>query len=592
MPITLMRLTKRILPALVAASAVLGSCYDLEVTAVQPTTSFTREQVLEKPELIELVVAGLFINFWGGATYPQPWIQLSLYGEEITTSANSSPNFNRGATQPIILWEFAQEPRVQFDNSTTGASLFARDPWSNFYEANAAATDMPRLIKANHLVIKDPQTGADNTQRVLTFAKWLQGLSHIHLAMLFDSAAVISEEVDLAKVPSLPFQPYTVVRDSGIKWLEDAIAMAKQRSFIFPLNDDLWVYNTAVSNDELAAIAHSYIARAMVYSARTPTERAAVNWTAVKTHIQAGVTAPFGPLGIPNPVIAMDYRAMMSSPPQNIAAICTAGGTNFCGPHAGVARVDLRLLGPADTSGAYQTWLQKVSGARFDTVAPFVVRSPDKRIQAPEQTVPAIKPTYFKFTDVVPPVAIMPTERGPYYYSNYWTSSRALNNNTQFPFEGGGRARRNVADLGGIQDAMMLPAEMDLLLAEAEIRLGNPGAAVALINKTRVGNGELPPVGVNGPPAGPGCVPKRYDGSCGNLMDALMYEKRIETYGTAISYFDLRGWGCLLAGTPTQLPPPGRQLDLLGKANYTYGGSPGAVGSAARPTSCPIMHRP
>jgi hypothetical protein len=585
-----MRITKRSLAAVAAGCTLVGSCYSLDVAAVQPTSSFTREQVLEKPELIELVVAGLFINFWGGATYPQPWIQLSIYGEEITTSANSSPNFNRGASTPIVLWDFAQEPRTAFDNSSTGISFFARDPWSNFFEANAAATDMPRLIKERKLVIRDPATGADNTHRVLTFAKWLQGLSHIHLSMLFDSAAVIDETVDLAKIPTLPFHPYTAVRDSGIKWLEDAIAMAKQRSFLFPLNDDLWVYNTAVSNDELAAIAHSYIARALVYSARTPTERAAVNWTLVKQHIAQGVTAPFGPQGIPNPVIAMDYRAMMSAPPQNVAAICTAGGTNFCGSHAGVARVDLRLLGPADTSGAYQAWLQKVSGARFDTVAPFIVRTPDKRIQPPESTIPLIKPVFFKYTDVVPPVAIMPPERGPYYYSNYWTSSRALNNNTQFPFEGGGRARRNINDLGAIQDAMLLPAEMDLLLAEAEIRLGNPSAAVPLINKTRVGNGELPPVTVNGPPAGPGCVPKRYDGTCGNLMDALMYEKRIETYGTAISFFDLRGWGCLLAGTPIQLPPPGRQLDLLGKPNYTFGGTNSS--SAPRPTACPLMHRP
>jgi len=127
---------------------------------------------------------------------------------------------------------------------------------------------------------------------------------------------------------------------------------------------------------------------------------------------------------------------------------------------------------------------------------------------------------------------------------------------------------------------------------EAEIRLGNPAAAAALINKTRVGNGELPPVTAAGVPPGPGCVPKRYDGACGSLFDALMYEKRIETYGTAIAYFDLRGWGCLLEGTPTQLPPPGRQLDLLGKVNYTYGGSPGAVGSAPKPTNCPLLHRP
>jgi hypothetical protein len=581
------------LAVLIAAFATAAGCYSLDIPAVQPQagSAFTRQEVLEKPELIELVIAGVFINFWGGATYPQPWIQLSLYGEEITTAANSSPNFNRNATQPIRLWEFAQEPRTSFDNSPAGSSLFARDPWSNFYEANAAATDMPRLIKANNLRIIDPGTGTDNTQRVLTFAKWIQGLSHIHLAMLFDSASVIDETVDLSKIPVLPFRHHTVVRDSGVKWLEDAIAMAKEKSFLFPLNDDLWVYNTAITNDELAAIAHSYIARALVYTARNPVERQAVDWNKVKEHIAAGVKSPFGPLGVPNPIIAMDYRSMMSSPPQSTNAICNSGNTNFCGPHAGVARVDLRLLGPADVSGAYQIWLQRVSAARFDTVAPFIVVTPDKRIQQQGSTTPNVKPTFFKFTDIVPPATIQPTERGPYYYSNYWSSSRASNNHTQTPGLGGGRARRT-GDLNLIQDAMLLPVEMDLLLAEAEIRLGNPAAAVTLINKTRVANGELPEVTVAGVPSAPDCVPKRYDGSCGDLMDALMYEKRLETYGTAISYFDLRGWGCLLAGTPTDLPPPGRQLDLLGKPLYTYGGSPGQPGSAPKPTACPLLHRP
>jgi hypothetical protein len=589
-----MRLTRRIVGAtLLGASALAGTaaCYDLEVTAVQPTTSFTREQVIAKPELIELVVAGLFINFWGGMTYAQPWAQLSLYGEEITTSTNSQPNFNRNATQPIILWDFAQEPRTAFDNSLFGTSFFARDPWSNFYEANAAATDMTRLIKTRNLVIRDPATGQDNTHRVLTFAKWLQGLSHVHLGMLFDSAAVITEEIDLSKIPELPFKHHDVVLDSGITWLEESITMAKAQSFLLPLKADLWVYNTPVSNDELAAIAHSFIARALAYSARTPAERQAVDWALVKSHIQQGITAPFGPRGIPNPIISMDYRGLVSAPPQNVTAICTAGGTNFCGNFAGAMRVDLRLLGPADTTGAYQTWLNKVSQARFDTVAPFLVISPDERIQRPTETTPRIKPTYFKYTDVTPPIAIMPPERGPYYYSNYWSSSRALNNHQQFPAAGGGRARRNTTELGGIQDAMMTREEMDLLLAEAEIRLGNPGAAATLINKTRVANGNLPAVTAAGVPVSAGCVPKRYDGSCGDLMDALMYEKRMETYGTAISYFDLRGWGCLAEGTPIELPPPARQLDLLGKANYTYGGV-GKLGGAPKPTACPIMWRP
>ena len=556
--------------------------------------------MLRKPELIELVVAGLFINLWGGMTYDQPWFNLSVYGEEVTTSTNSVNTHNRGTAQANQIWEIVKEPRVQFDNSLTSSSFMARDPWSNFYEANAAATEMTRLIKENNLVIRDPATGIDNTQRVLTFAKWLQGMAHIHLGMLFDSAAVITERDDLSKIPDLPFRPYREVTDSGIKWLQEAITMTKTTSFIFPLNDDLWIYNTAVSNDELAAIAHSYIARAMVYSARTPTERNSVDWARVIQHLDSGVTAPFGPLGVPNPLITMGYRALMSSQPRNTAAICNANGasngTNFCtlstsgstSNYAGAVRVDLRLLGPADTSGGYQSWLTAVSGSGFQNTPAFEVKTPDKRIQASTETTPRNKPVFFKYTDLPPLDAIMPPERGTYYWSNYWSSSRALNNHEQFPVNGGGRTRR--VDLALIQDAMLLPVEMDLLRAEGEIRLGRAANAVPLINKSRIPNGELPAVTAAGVPVANNCVPKRWDGTCGDLMDALMYEKRIETYGTAISFFDLRGWGCLLEGTPLHLAPPGRQLDLLNKPVYSYGGS--GPFSAPKPTNCPLLHKP
>jgi hypothetical protein len=290
-----------------------------------------------------------------------------------------------------------------------------------------------------------------------------------------------------------------------------------------------------------------------------------------------------------------------TSPPDNSNAVCTAsgtGGTNFCAnsnqtPVTGVGsmRVDLRLVGPADTSGAYQTWLTSASGPNFHLTQPFNVLTPDARIQAPGTTSPVFKPVYFKHTDRNPP-GMDTVLRGRYYVSPYWNSTRANDNRTQNPGTGGGRMRRTTNELGAIQDAMIYPVEMDLLIAEAEFRLGNLGAAATLINKTRVSNGELPPVTAAGVPASNSCVPQLYDGTCGTLFDALMYEKRIETYGSAISFFDLRGWGCLLEGTLTQLPPPGRQLDLQNKLIYTFGGHPGEVGSAPKPTNCPLLHRP
>jgi len=288
----------------------------------------------------------------------------------------------------------------------------------------------------------------------------------------------------------------------------------------------------------------------------------------------------------------MDYRGLVSAAPVNnddhCDGFCTHSGSNS---HAGRMRVDLRLLGPADSTGAYQAWLEAVSVPNHENTAPFIVETADQRIQPSEATEPLNKPTYFKFTTEVPPANLMPTERGTYYWSNYWSTSRARDNRTaQMPVDGGGRTRRS-QDLAVIPDHMLLAVEMDLLKAEALYYLGEEAEAATLINKSRVGNGVLPAVTVTGVPQSPSCVPKLYNGACGSLLVALMYEKRIETYGTAISFFDLRGWGCLLEGTLLELPPPGRQLDLLGKPIYSFGGL-GGNRAAPKPTACPLLHKP
>jgi hypothetical protein len=126
----------------------------------------------------------------------------------------------------------------------------------------------------------------------------------------------------------------------------------------------------------------------------------------------------------------------------------------------------------------------------------------------------------------------------------------------------------------------MSPLEMDFIRAEALFRLGRKAEAAAIINKTRVANGKLPEVTVDGPPAGRACVPKKDDGTCGDLWDALMYEKRLETYGLEpiIPFADRRGWGLLMKGSLIHFPVTGRELQTLGKPVYTYGGDlPGSA---------------
>jgi hypothetical protein len=123
-------------------------------------------------------------------------------------------------------------------------------------------------------------------------------------------------------------------------------------------------------------------------------------------------------------------------------------------------------------------------------------------------------------------------------------------------------------------------AEMDLLKAEAAYRGGNLGAAATLINKTRTAAG-LNATDASG--TNTSCVPKMANGQCGNLLEMLKWEVRLETIYQGLHmapwYFHARGWGDLAEGSFLQLPVPGQEAELLGIPSYTFGG-PGGEGSA------------
>ena len=156
----------------------------------------------------------------------------------------------------------------------------------------------------------------------------------------------------------------------------------------------------------------------------------------------------------------------------------------------------------------------------------------------------------------------------------------------------------------GVREPGILTAlstvEMDLLRAEAYYRLGRKAEAAELINRTRTASRTigsttypgLPPVTEEGVPVSTGCVPRKpyrlQDGTipCGDLWDALMYEKRIELHAieALIPYADARGWGQLLEGTPIHLPVPARELEIIGYPEYSFGGV-GGPGAAPPPTT-------
>ena len=317
-------------------------------------------------------------------------------------------------------------------------------------------------------------------------------------------------------------KPYPEVMDAAIKMLDDAAAGAAANAFTLPNN---WINEQTINNQELARIAKSFSARFLASVARTPEERAAVNWADVLARINAGITRDFG-FQADNTNWEDGYKERL----QN----------------SGWIRADYRTVGPADISGGYQQWL----ATPVDDRQPFDITTPDRRVTGATPTSDGTDFYYRLPQD-------FRADRGTYHFSRYGHKRYANIRLTQIGFV-----------------PLMSITEMDLYKAEAYIRLNQPDAAATLINKTRVARGKLPPVTATGT-AGADCVPRTTTGTCGDLMDALMYEKRIEAFAVASggAFFDARGWGILVPGTQLHFPVPARELETLGLLNYTFGGS-------------------
>ena len=266
--------------------------------------------------------------------------------------------------------------------------------------------------------------------------------------------------------------------------------------------------------------------------------------------MDAGIQTDFAPIAQPD-ILWDDWKRL-------VARLRTAGRPSDFG------RPAYWLIGPADSTNGFINWVATPTANRLG----FQLRTKDRRIQGTGGPATPGKYVGYNQND------IFTASRGTYRFSHYY-----------FLRFGTGTSWQN-----GPQPAMTV-TEMDLLKAEALIRLNRAAEAVPLINKSRVANGVLPPVTIDGPPNEPGCVPRKLNGNCGSLWDALRYEKTIEMLGVSAvtTFFDRRGWQELPENSLLQLPVPGRELGTLQLPLYTFGGPGGeASAPAPDPERCPV----
>lgn len=512
-----------------AAVAALTACGDqLQIDNINnPDVA----RAYSSPAGVEGVAAGLGVQVFNTqrATESVNTQAKILAGESFATVAN----FGMAAR--------AQIPRSAISNELGNDNQVGnRANWDQFNRTMRTAANAIAAIAA--YTAKGQTMGSvAQDSRAKAFSYMMLGESLGYLAIAYDSAAIVVPTTPTSEIPAL--SGYKDVGKAALAMFDSAVAVANNGatgSGGFPL-PSTWINGqTNLTSANFVRLVRSYRARIRVAIARTPAERAAVDWVSVISDATNGLTA--------------DFTVNIGSGSGWSATY----DTNQMYVSGGWHSVPLLYAGMADASGSYSAWL----GQPRDSRRAFLVVTPDLRW--PQGATRAAQQSEAPATSSVPPSGR--------YFVNRVTGD-------DVPIVGWGESyydhRRykalNVASISGAYTDMS-KTEVDMLAAEGYIRTGNLAAAAALIDISRVRNG-LPSIGVPASAtaafsSAANCVPSVpqapsfTSAACGNILETMKYEKRMETaYTGYFGWFsDSRGWGDLVEGTALEWPVPYQEM--------------------------------
>lgn len=452
-----------------------------------------------------------------------------LSGEQFATVAN----FGMAARTQI--------PRGPISNDLGNDQQAGnRNNWDTFSRTSRSAATAIQAIAAYQAKGLTMGSKAQDA-RARAFAFMILGNALGYLSLGYDSAAIVTPATPSSDVP--PLSGYKDVNKAALAMYDSAVAVANSADAStgangFPLPATWMSGQSNLTAANFVRLVRSYKARVRAGVARNVAERAAVDWAAVISDATNGITADF----TVNIGGSTGWRANF-----DVSQSYVTGGWHS---------LPMFYYGMADTSGAYDNWLKDGLGTR----KAFLVQTPDKRwpVGATRAAQGANTPTvalpagqYFRNR---PPGEDVPvTGWGDSFYDH---------------------RRYGVINLANVTGPYvdMSATEIDMLAAEGYIRTGNLAAAAALIDKTRIKNG-LGSIGVPASASAPystatNCVPHVPQGpsftstACGSILEAMKYEKRMETAftGYLVWYADMRGWGDMVTGTIVEWPVPYQEM--------------------------------
>ncbi len=538
-----------------AGAIGLGAC---DLTVVNENNPET-ERVLASPKDVESLLGTQYLRWHAG-----------VYGSSISNvrgmaNVSSFETFsslaNNGQGQVISI------PRPPFNNAV-GNGFAPEHRRMYFILSEVARVTSNVLTKLDDPTFNLGSAGetAQNA-RARAFAEFLRGLSHGYLALIYDSASTVSPGQGTEDAGVL--QGYQEVMDTALSALQQAIDAANLTvtgGNGFPLPATWLPSNTSFSAANFVRLARSYRARFRANLARTKAERDAANWDLVIADAQNGNTDDH-------------YNLMNTTTGPFDAWMQQWNGFGLW------HQMTPFVIGMADTSGSYADYIATPLDERqASATEPFILATPDLRY--PQGATRAAQ----RLDMPHPNCATVPCKR---YFRNRTTPDQLTGASwgwSQYdfiryhPFNVNGASALNPAGTGAPRNGLLpyfLKAELDLLEAEGHLNKNNFAAAAALINKTRTLAG-LPAItafdGSSPVPGGNACVPKVPVGpsfntiACGNMYEAMKYEKRIETQHTSFATWllDGRGWGDIAEGTGVCWATPYEDLQARSKPGEVH----------------------
>jgi hypothetical protein len=530
-----------------ALLALLAAVACREPLLVENLNNPETERVFRQPASIEAAIGSSYQVCRNHHNEDNLYEQLMTMSGESYSQLNNFSMGPRGSIPrtPVLNNKSAS----QAEGGRYGALQRATRFTANAVQAldNLRATDLDGLA-----LDSDEQ---DQRARAMGFFGVACTLGIVGLA--WDSAGSLADlhTIPVDSVPGLK-GGHEVVADA-ISYLDSAIAIATSASTNggFPTEPE-WFGGNSLDADDFARLARSWRARFRAQVARTPTERAAVDWAKVIADAENGITSDL------------------------VVEIGGATGWdiefNHSQMHVSSAWHQLHAMywGMADVAGGYATEIAKDASAR----GYFLIVTPDLRWPqgATRAAQRAASPEGADHTDL----PYIKNRSGADTPGDPWGAT--FYNHHRYKYI------RNNANAGPYPD--FLTAEVDLLAAEGYIRTGQFAQAAAKIDiwRTRAGLPALTGVVTDGDdpvPGGANCVPKvpvapARNLVCGNIMEAMKWEWRMEMAFNVLGawFFPSRGWGDLIEGTVLQYPVPVGELDARLLPYYNLGG--GGLSSA------------